>query len=180
MTVYISLLRGINVGGKRMKMADLRQVYTDLGLSDVKTILASGNVIFRSTETDQDKLSQTLEAAIAEHFGFESRIILRTPNTIAEAAKNNPFAEHSNFEAKKLLVFFLKDMPQDDALNSLRAAHDGVEQVQLVGQDLFAYYPEGMGRSKLDNKLLEKHMGVVGTGRNWNTVNKLLALSDSY
>ena len=91
MPVYIALLRGINVGGKRMKMADLREMFTTIGFQDVKTILASGNVIFQTKEDNQQQWVTDIENAIQATFGFESKIILRTPEQIEAVIAKNPF-----------------------------------------------------------------------------------------
>ena len=180
MPVYIALLRGINVGGhKRIKMADLRGLLESLGLDDVKTILQSGNVVFTSDESSHDELIRTIEAGIVAHYGFESKIILRRIGAFRDVVSDNPYADKPDLDASKLLVTFLASAPDADAMTRLREAQKGDEQVELVGQELYIYYPDGMGRSKLSNVFIQKHLKLVSTGRNWKTTNKLLALAEA-
>lgn len=172
MAKYIALLRGINVGGKRMKMADVREMFEQLGYSDVQTILASGNVIFESDETNISSLIRAIEAAIIERFGFESRIIIRTPATLQLAIDHAPFTEAQLAEAKFAHIMFLSKAPTQDNFESLLAWHKGKgnEVIALHGHELYIYYTDGVGRSKLTTNNIEKYLNVVGTARNWNTV----------
>lgn len=178
MTITIALLRGINVGGKRMKMADLRDMFADLGFPDTRTLLQTGNVVFKADTTDKNDLIQRIEAAIIKKFGFDSKIILRTYDELKQVFENSPFSVAQLDEPRKAAVIFLSDTPDVDAISALMDAHDGPETVTVQGREVFAFYPEGMGRSKFDHKLVEKKLGVNGTNRNWNTVTKLVALAD--
>ena len=174
MTTYICLLRGINVGGnKRMKMADLRELLDSLGLSDVQTVLQSGNVVFHSDESDRAALADTIEAGIQEKFGFESRIILRTADEWRAAIENHPFSEDQMADQGKLLLTCFTQPPAPDAIAALMEAHSGPEEIHIAGSDAYAFYPNGMGRSKLTHNVIEKHLKVIGTGRNWKTVHRL-------
>lgn len=179
MSIYIALLRGINVGGKRLKMAELRDLFTTLGLSHPKTLLASGNIAFHSTTTDPQHLVNLIEMGMIERFGFDAKIILRTPAAIQTVIDRHPFTTAQLADPQKLLVMFLRSAPSAAAVAAFQANFNGPEQVQFAGETLYSHYPEGMGRSKLDTKALEKALGVVATGRNWNTVNKLLGLAES-
>jgi uncharacterized protein (DUF1697 family) len=177
MPIWISLLRGINVGGnKRIKMADLRDLYADLGLEGAQTLLQSGNVVFESDQTDPVQLGQHIEAGIQDRYGFESRIILRALDEWRQVPQRNPFMDE-NFDPSKLLIFLMERMPEPSAVDALLNAHTGVERIHADGQEVYVYYPDGMGRSKLSNVVIEKQLKVAGTGRNWNTVTKLLALA---
>ena len=172
MPVYIALLRGINVGGKRMKMAVLRDALTGIGLSDVQTILASGNVIFRSEE-NQETLVTNIENAIHATFGFESKIIIRTPQQIEAAIAKNPF-NVAEVETKLLHVNFLRNAPAEEKIATFQQSHEGIEQVHIFDEEVFIYFVDGSARSKLN---IEKSLDVIGTARNWNTVLKLEALA---
>jgi uncharacterized protein (DUF1697 family) len=181
MTVYICLLRGINVGGnKRMKMADLRALLDSLGIPDAQTILQSGNVVFRSDEPDPATLAATIEAGIQQKFGFDSRIILRTTEDFSLVMTDHPFSGDQLADEAKMLVMFLEQAPSSDAINALMDAHSGPESIHISGREAFIFYPNGMGRSKLTNTLIEKHLRVAGTGRNWKTVNKLRDLAAEF
>ena len=170
---HIALLRGINVGGKRMKMDTLREMFESLGYTNPKTLLTSGNVVFQTDEADQVQIIQKLENAIIETFGFDSKIILRTGDEWQKAIDNCPYPEQSEQNPKHLLVTFLSETPSDEAVASLHSAHEGTDCISVISQTLYAYYTDGVARSKLTNTLIEKHLQVVGTARNWNTVLKL-------
>ena len=175
MLVLISLLRGINVGGnKKIRMADLKDLYESLGFTKVKTLLQSGNVVFESQTHDSDKLTGQIETAIEEHFGFQVRIIMRTGADLKAIIERNPFSDKALAEPSKLLVVFLLEELDASKLDAAMEAYEGPEQLHLKGRELYIFYPEGMGRSKLDRTLGKVKM--VNTGRNWNTVNKLLAI----
>ncbi|MBL8134764.1 MAG: DUF1697 domain-containing protein [Anaerolineae bacterium] len=176
MPVYIALLRGINVGGnKKLPMADLRTLCESLGFAGAQTLLQSGNVVFASPRADAEGIVRDLEAGIAARFGFESRVLLRARDQWAALIARHPFTPEQIAEPSKILVTFLLTAPDAAAIAALRAAHAGPEQVEVRGQEVYAYYPDGMGRSKLDNSFVERKLKTVGTGRNWNTVIKLLA-----
>ena len=181
MSIFVSLLRGINVGGhKKIKMADLRALYESLGLAGAQSLLQTGNVVFASDADDPAQLKQRIEAAIETQYDFHSEVIMRTADDFRELADLNPFLEQESFDPKKLLVFFLEDAPTVEAFGDLMQAHVGPETIHIDGQEAFVYYPDGMGRSKLSNVLIERKLRVVGTGRNWNTVLKIVALVEEF
>lgn len=180
MTVMITLLRGINVGGnKKITMAALSHLYESLGYPGAQTLLQSGNVVFRTDEADEAQIAHRIEAGIEQTFGFGVRILIRRYDTFSKAMAAHPYREDQLAEPAKILVTFLEMAPTAAALQELGAAHRGPEEWTLQGRELFLYYPDGMGRSRLDNNLIERRLGVTGTGRNWNTVNRLLALAGS-
>lgn len=179
MSVLISLLRGINVGGnKKIRMADLKDLYESLGFERVQTLLQSGNVVFTSQDADTHAVASRIEAGIVERFGFESRIIMRTAAQLQTVIKLHPFSSEQLAEPSKILVMFLESTPDADVIQALTQVHNGPETIHYSGQELYTYYPDGMGRSRLDHGLIERKLKINGTGRNWNTVNKLLALAD--
>jgi uncharacterized protein (DUF1697 family) len=179
MPVYISLLRGINVGGnKKMEMGDLRALVESLGIPNVQTLLQSGNVVFQNERTDRLTLSRQLEEGIEQRFGFHSDILLRTLDELEEVIRRNPLSlDHA--DPSKLVVMFLSDSPTQDAIRSLVKAYAGPETIRVTGHEAYLYYPDGQGRSKLTNTLIERKLNVTGTARNWNTVTKLLDLAKS-
>ena len=173
MTVYICLLRGINVGGKRMKMADVRDMFKSIGYPDVQTLLASGNVIFEADATP-DTLVPEIEAAIIEKFGFESKIIIRTADQLEKIITDNPFSV-DELEPKFLHVNFMRSTPSQETIDTFQQDHSTSEIVHVIGQEAYIYYTDGAGRSKFN---LEKSLNVIGTARNWNTVLKLKTLAN--
>jgi uncharacterized protein (DUF1697 family) len=177
MGVYISLLKGINVGGNKIiKMEALRVLYESLGFGGVTTLLQSGNVVFATEQGDAAALAAQIEAGIAATFGFESKIILRTAQQWRGIIDTHPFTAPQLAEPSKLLVSFLSEAPQPSVVAALLANYGGAESVYERGTELYIYYPDGMGRSKLDQVLSDRKLGVTQTGRNWNTVGKLMAM----
>lgn len=177
MFTIVSLLRGINVGGnKRIKMEDLRTLYAEMGLRNTKTILASGNAVFQCANDDLVAVRAQLEAGILDHYGFVVKVLLRTASEMQALTEHHPYSAAELDEPKKILVVFLEHVPSASALGTLQTAHAGPERIMHDGAHLFCFYPDGMGRSKLDNAFIERHLQQVGTGRNWNTVQKLAAL----
>lgn len=178
MPFFICLLRGINVGGNKIiRMADLKQGFEEAGFEQVHTLLQSGNVVFQSPETDLALLTRQIEAIIIEGFGFESKIILLTQQALQAVVTQHPFPPEQIAEPSKILVTFLLNHADPDAVVALQSSIKGPESILGAGKTLYIFYPNGMGRSKLDNNLIQRSLNTVSTGRNWNTVNKLLALS---
>ena len=179
----VALLRGINVGGNvKVAMAELRLMVATLGLTDVKTLLQSGNLVF----TDPKKrppaaLEPLLEKATKEKLGVGPDFMIRTPEEWAAIVAGNPFPAMAKDDPSHLLVYALKGgAPEQAAIDRLNAAIVGPEQVAAVGRELFITYPDGVGTSKLSTNLIEKTLGKHrGTGRNWNTVLKIAALLET-
>jgi uncharacterized protein (DUF1697 family) len=177
MTAFVSLFRGINVGGNQIvKMNELKALHESLGLRDVVTYIQSGNVAFLSEKTNPASLAQQIEEAFVGQFGFRVSVIVRSLAEIEGIIEHNPFQNQPEKEPKFILVLFLASRPEDIALAELRQAYSGPEEIHLIGQELYIYYPVGMGRSKLTLPLIEKKLKTAGTGRNWNTVLQLRKL----
>jgi len=173
----ICLLRGVNVGGVTVPMADLRAIATEAGFDDPRTLLASGNLVIRS-DAAPTEVETRLEAGIAARFDRRIEVIVRTPDHWAALMAANPFPAEaaSDGGASRLLVMVMKDGINPGALDALRAFAYGGERVEAVsvagGEALYMWHPDGMGRSKMAEKAVPRLIGV-GTGRNWNTVLKL-------
>jgi uncharacterized protein (DUF1697 family) len=179
MSVVISLLRGINVGGNRkIKMDALRALYESLGLSNVQSYVQSGNVIFKTKERNLIRLTKRIEDAIEKTFGFHSHVIVRTHAELRDAIARNPFARRTGIEPGKLLVTFLAGSPTAEAVEKFRKIKADPEEMHVDGRELYIYFPNGAGRSKLPWASVEKLVGVTGTARNWNSVMKMLEIAD--
>jgi uncharacterized protein (DUF1697 family) len=174
MPVYIALLRGINIGPhKRMKMDALRAGCEGLKLSEVKTYVQSGNVVFRSTQQSPGALAKKIEAMIVDAFGFSARVVVRTGDDLAAVVRNNPFRPAAKFEDNKLCVAFLSDEPAKALVEKLQASPPGSEPFQVRGNNLYIYFANGFARTKMHTNFLEKALCVEATVRNWRTVTNL-------
>lgn len=180
MSVMVAMLRGINLAKhRRIRMEDLRALYGSLDLSDVRTLVQSGNVVFRTAERDPERLTARLEKAFVRKFGFHSDHILRTIPDMRGVIAANPFATRKNLEPSKLLVTFLGGDPGEAARRKVRAIQVEPEELHIIGREMYVYFHNGMGRSKLPFAALDRALGITGTSRNWNSVTKLLALAES-
>ncbi|MEM6283851.1 MAG: DUF1697 domain-containing protein [Chloroflexota bacterium] len=159
-------------------MEDLRTLYGSIGLAGTKTLLQSGNAVFISEETDPAALEARIATAIETEFGFHSDIFIRTLDEWREIITGHPFGVPE--DVKKLLFIFLAAEPADDAITAVQEAMKGPEQMTFSGRHIYIYYPEGMGRSKLDSAFLDRHLKISGTGRNWNTAHKILILAERF
>ncbi len=178
MARYVALLRGINVGGnKKVPMARLRELLEGLGYTDVATLLQSGNAVFTSKEKKPALLARRIEAALAEEFGFEVPVLVRTRDELAAAIQANPLpgAEEA---PSQFLVTFLSDVPDPQRLQALDPAADLPDEFRVVGREIYARFPNGIRDSKLAVVLGGTRLGVTPTARNWSTVTKLLELAD--
>ena len=178
MPVVISLLRGINVVGRnQIKMDELRDLYESLGLLGVQTHLQSGNVVFKTKVKDLAKLAKQIEDAIERKFGFRPRVLFRTTSELRDVVARNPFAERSDIDNSKFLVTFLATASRPEVRDELLKVKTAGEEVCLGGCELYIYFADGMGRSKLW-RAIERTLKKSGTGRNWNTVTKLLQMAE--
>jgi uncharacterized protein (DUF1697 family) len=179
MPAIVSLLRGVNVGGHHpIKMEALRALYASLNLEGAQTYVQSGNVVFRSGERDLVRLAARISGAIEQTFGFRPEVILRTGAELQSVVARNPFSARAGLEPAKLLVTFLAAEPTEAGREKLGRLHPNPEELHLLGRELFVYFPNGMGRSKLSMAAVEKLLGVAGTGRNWTSVTRLLAMAE--
>jgi uncharacterized protein (DUF1697 family) len=177
MSRHIALLRGVNVGGRKaVKMAALRQCLTELGCTDVQTLLQSGNVVFGGGRRTGSALERWLEDAVAAQLGLQTDICVRSAAEWDALISVNPFPDEAKRDPARLLAVCLKSTPAPRAVDALRAAISGPERLEGVGRELYIVYPAGIGQSRLTTALIDSKLGVRGTARNWNTVVKLGAL----
>jgi uncharacterized protein (DUF1697 family) len=177
MSVVIALLRAVNVGGRSLKMADLVALARDLGFTEPRTLAQSGNLVFEAKETTHADLERRLEAEAEARFGFAIDFIVRSAAEWRTLIARNPFLDAARGDPSHLLVVPLKTTPPKDAIDALRAAIKGREQIALASRDAYLVYPDGIGRSKLTIQVIERYLKARGTARNWNTVLKLAAMA---
>jgi uncharacterized protein (DUF1697 family) len=179
MAVIISLLRAVNLGPyNKVKMETLRALYETLGLRNVQTYVQSGNVVFKTDARDLARLRKKLENAIEKTFGFRTDAVLRSSADLKDIIRRNPFARRTGIEPGKLHVNFLANDACPEAHEKIPQIKAGREELHLDGRELYIYYPDGQGRSKLTPALLEKTLRTSGTARNWNTVTKLFEMAE--
>jgi uncharacterized protein (DUF1697 family) len=179
MKTHVALLRGINVGGhKQVAMADLRDLLTHLGFSNAQSILQSGNLVFRSQTRTGAPLERFLEQEARKRLDLQADFLVRTAEEWKAIVAANPFRKEAQRDPGHLLVVCFKDPPDPKAVEALRAAMTGPERVHAKGREAYIVYPDGIGRSRLTHTLIERQLGVRGTGRNWNTVLKIGLCAD--
>ncbi len=174
----IVLLRGINVGGRnKLAMPALRDALQAAGMDDVVTYVQSGNVVLDSS-VKADALARACEGAIADAFGLDVGVVVRTRAELARIVARDPLGDVAEQE-KLYQVTFCRQKPAENAL--AKVAERAVEGEQMIahGREIYAWFPHGVGRSKLAAQLSRQDFGVLATARNWTTVKKLLALASA-
>jgi len=179
MPAIVSLLRGVNLGKRRMKMEDLRALYVSLGLRDAQTYVQSGNVVFTTRERNPLRLAAKIEDAIEKGFGFHADVVLRTTSEMRSLMAASPFAGRKEIDPGKLLVVFLGSDPGVEARGAVVKIDCAPDELHAVGRELYIYFPNGQGRSQLKWPLVEKALKTTWTGRNWKTVSSLLAMAEA-
>jgi uncharacterized protein (DUF1697 family) len=174
----IVLLRGINLGPtNRVAMPALRKLLDERGFEDVRTYVQSGNIVLGS-ELSPTRLADECKRAIAEGFGLDIDVLVRTRDELAEVVARNPLEEVA-VNPKRYQVTFLSgklDRREVEKLESLAAE---AERLVVVGREVYAWHPDGVARSKLWARLAGKGIGVSATSRNWSTVTTLLEMADA-
>lgn len=168
---WAALLRGVNVGGRKLPSADLRKIVEDLGFDDVKTLLASGNVVFMG-KGDADAIEAKLEKAFGA-YGLKTDVLLRDKAELAEIIAANPFPDAAKAHPNHLLVHFHRDPVPDGLIGKLPDIYDGPERLKAIGRELYIDYPDDVGHSKLPQAMAKVKFPKLQTARNWNTVGKL-------
>ena len=175
----ISILRGINVSGqKKIKMFDLKQLYEDLGFSEVVTYIQSGNVVFESEISDTKKLKEMIEKGITDQYDFGVPVIIRKHLDFKQIIEGCPFGKIDLEEGgTKVLLTLLAQTPNDASITQLMAYVKTPEQLVIKDKSIYLHCPNGYGRSKLSNVFIENKLKVQATTRNWKTVEKLFEIS---
>jgi uncharacterized protein (DUF1697 family) len=178
MSRIIALLRAVNVGGTgKVAMADLKAMLTGLGLEDVASHIASGNLVFTGDGRKTEVTEPWLEAEAARQLGLANDWILRIPEQWRALIEANPFPDFARDAPSRLLVTVFKTAIDPAGLAAVRALATAGEQMALGDRALYVCFPDGAGASKLANAGIEKRLGSRGTARNWNTVLKLAQMA---
>jgi uncharacterized protein (DUF1697 family) len=177
MSRQIALLRGVNVGSRnRIGMADLRELMQDLGYGDARTLLQSGNVVYEARDAP-DKAAARIKAALSDRTALNVDILVRTRDEMAKIVAHNPFRKEA-IERKWYMVVFLSDTPAKDVLRALDPAQFEPERFAVKGREIYSWFPEGVQKARLTHAFWERRLKLTATARNWNTVEKLLAIAD--
>ena len=178
MARHVVLLRGINIGPRnRVAMPALREALEEAGFTDVQTYLQSGNVVVES-RAKPETVRKKVEQLIAERFGLEIAVVVRTKAELAAVVKRNPHAKVATNPKAYQVTFLEKKLPAK-TVRELEQSAAADERVVVSGREVYAWHPQTIARSKLWSKLAGQGLGVVATSRNWTTVEALLELADS-
>jgi uncharacterized protein (DUF1697 family) len=171
------MLRGINVSGqKKVNMQDLKALYEELKLCNISTYIQSGNIVFDAEKRDTDNLARVIEQKLLEKYTFEVPVIVKTVEQLQAIVNSNPFLQRRDVETGSLHVTFLWQDPSPEEAARLLAINAQPDECMVGDRAVYVYCPNGYGRTKLTNTFIESKLHTIATTRNWNTVNKLVAL----
>jgi uncharacterized protein (DUF1697 family) len=173
---YVALLRGINVGGKnKLSMADLASIFVDAGVTNVRTYIQSGNVLFEASSKAASGVPRAVATTIGARFGYRVPVVLRSASELRSALEGNPFLARG-LPADELLLAFLADAPSTARVAALDPTRGAPDAFEVRGREIYLHLPNGLGRSKLTNDYFDRALGTTSTVRNWRTVEALAAL----
>jgi uncharacterized protein (DUF1697 family) len=173
---YVALLRGVNVGGNTLPMERLRRISGELGLRNARTYVQSGNLVFEA-EGSATHWSQALERALVGQARLPISVLVRTGAELAKLVARNPFLREKGTDPTRLYVTFLREAPAKMAVAALKAIEAGPDRFSPVGREIYVHCPDGYGRSKFGNNVLERVLKIGATTRNWRTVTTLAAMA---
>ena len=175
---YVALLRGVNVGGKnRLPMVELRDIFTAVGCTGVRTYIQSGNVVFDAVPNLVECMLELVTRAIIQRFGICTAVIVRSSKELQQVAMSNPF--DTSGDPRLLHVAFLENIPSAEAVAHLDPERSPQDTFAVRERNVYLHYPNGMARSKLTNEYLAAQLQTASTMRNWRTVLALLKMVDA-
>jgi uncharacterized protein (DUF1697 family) len=177
MTTHLALLRGINVSGHNMiKMEALKTTLENIGFQNVQTYIQSGNVFIDTDEENAAKVGFQIKQEIFKVFGHEVPIVVIGEADLKACLKNNPFLKEKELDTKKLYVAFVSMELQSDRINDLKISQFKPDEASIDASRIYIKYAVGAGKTRFDQKYIEKRLNVTATIRNWNTVTQLLKM----
>lgn len=180
MTKHLALLRGINVSGHNMiKMDALKKMLENMGFQNVETYIQSGNVFVDSEEEHVASVGFKIKQEIAKVFGHDVPVVMVTKSELEMCFINNLYLKEKDCDTKKLYVAFISKELSPLAINDLKISNFKPDEAAIDSSRIYVKYAVGAGKTKLDQKYIEKKLNVVATMRNWNTVTKLLEMYDN-
>jgi len=178
MKTYIALLRGINVGGKKkVLMAELRDLLTELGLKNVRTYIQSGNIIFNAEDQATFKLEDKISKGMQLHFGFDVPVLVKTHQELQQIFNACPFSEEKK---QKSYFSLLYNNPDETLMEDISKIDYQNEVVAITQNCVYLYSAVGYGKTKFNNNFFERKLKVMATARNYKTMLKLLELASEY
>jgi len=174
---YAALLRGINVSGqKKILMKDLAEMFAKLGFENIITYIQSGNVVFQSSMKNKEDISSKIVKGIKKEFGFDVNTEVIDKKELQNIINRNPFLNVKGIDETKLHSTILSTAPEKESLNKIAAIDGGKDKIVIAGKTVYLYCPNGYGRTKYTNTVIENKLKVKATTRNWKTMNALLEL----
>ena len=178
MPVYVSMLRAVNVGGRKVAMTDLRALYERLGHDDVVTYVQSGNVVSRASSRGAGAVERAVRDAIATDLGLDVDVLVRTPKELRRVLDGNPFLRgRTRADPKTLHVTFLTTEPDASRVQPLDGRAFAPDEFRVVGREIYVWCPNGYGRTKINTMWFERKLKLPATTRNWATVTRLVELA---
>jgi uncharacterized protein (DUF1697 family) len=177
MTTHLALLRGINVSGHNMiKMDALKATLEAIGFTNVQTYIQSGNVFVDTEEENAPAVGFKIKQEIFKSFGHEVPIVVIGKSDLEACFKNNPFLKEKEVDLKKLYVAFVSTTLRSDNINDLKISQFKPDEASIDENKIYIKYAVGAGKTRFDQKYIEKKLNVTATIRNWNTVTQLLKM----
>ena len=179
MEVFISILRGINVSGhNKILMAELKELYGELGFLDIVTYIQSGNVIFKAGKSlSHQDIEEMITAKILGKYTFNVPVLVRTAGEMQKILAANPFLEQKGMDISKLHVTFLSGKPARPAVQALEKLDHSPDEFRVAGREVYLHIPGGYGNTKLSNTFFENKLKVRASTRNWKTITTLVGLA---
>ena len=181
MIKYVAFLRGINVGGKRLiKMEDLRRVVASIGLKNVRTFIASGNVLFETSQTNREALTRKIEKNLLTAFDHDVPVVLQTIDELKEILRDGPFKKIKPGADVMLCVTLLAAEPKGSPKLPFRSAIENLEVLAIKNRAAFILCRRKKnGMFSFPNNFFEKEFGVTATTRQWNTIRRIVDFADN-
>ncbi|WP_428225371.1 DUF1697 domain-containing protein [Flavobacterium sp.] len=176
---YLALLRGINVSGHNMiKMEELKTLLEQMGFQNVVTYIQTGNVFIETEEENTASIGFKIKQEIFKTWGYEVPVMIIEKNDLEKAIQNNPYLKEENVDTSKIYFSFLNKELNSNAIHDLKMSQVKPDEATIDQNRLYLKYIKGAGKTRMDNKYIEKKLNVLSTIRNYNTVTKLLEMFD--
>ena len=176
----IAFLRGVNMTGHNLiKMTDLAALFRKLGFKDAETYIQSGNVIFTNHKAQaENEIEFRIEKAIKKQLGHDISVLIRSVEEIKKVLLINPFIPAGDFDQAKHATIFLKEAPLQAQTDKLAGIDYTPDKFNVSGKEIFIWCPNGFGKTKLYTNFFENKMKVIGTARNWKTINTIASIAE--